>query len=143
MTELARERAADLRREGDYHAVHGNNAAAADARTRAAAETDNARTGGQTGNNEVTGVVSLVSYLESVAARHAQIGAGEAFLGSLRRMEVGADDRQLVADAQEASQNAAALWKSAAEQVAAHNLPLREQYSLNPSAGNKDANTNE
>ncbi|WP_433730947.1 hypothetical protein ACQP2Y_21415 [Actinoplanes sp. CA-051413] len=93
--------------------------------------------------NEVTGIPTLVNYLDGVAERHAQIGNGEAFLGSLKRMEVGADDRQLVADAQEASQLAAALWAAAAQAVKQHNMPLREQYSLNPSAGNKAANTNE
>lgn len=94
-------------------------------------------------SNEVTGVASLVGYLGSVAERHAQISAGEAFLGSLARMDVGADDRGLVAEAQEASKVAAEAWKQAADTVARNNLPLREQYSLNPSAGNKDANTNE
>lgn len=103
--------------------------------------THTARTTPQAG--EVTGVASLVAYLTETAGKHAQIAGGEAFLGSLARMDVGDDDRQLVADAQEASKLAAEAWKLAADRVVAHNLPLGEQYSLNPSAGNKDANTNE
>ncbi len=94
-------------------------------------------------SSEITGIPSLVAYLETVAGKHDAIGSGEGFIGSLNRMEVGADDIQLVADAQETSKVAAQAWKVAARQVAVHNLPLREQYSLNPQAGNKAANTNE
>ncbi len=98
---------------------------------------------GQAQQQEITGIPSLVAYLNQVAGTHTHIGHGEAFLGSLTRMEVGADDRQLVADAQEASRLAAQAWQDAAAQIAAHNLPLREQYSLNPQAANKHANTSE
>ncbi len=94
-------------------------------------------------NSEVTGVRSLVKYLTDVAAAHAGHGHGEGFLGSLTGMEVGEPDLQLVRDAQEASQNAAAAWARASASVAANNLPVAEQYSLNPQAANKHANTNE
>lgn len=93
--------------------------------------------------SEVTGVRTLVARLNSIAGTHAAISGNESFLGSLATMEVGEEDQQLVRDAQEASRNAEQAWMRAAQDVAAHNLPLAEQYSLNPQAGNKHANTNE
>lgn len=94
-------------------------------------------------SNEVTGVQSLITYLTGVAAAHAGHGQGEGFVGSLKDMEVGADDQQLVLNAQEASRNAARLWADAAASVRANNDPVNGAYSVSPNAGNKHANTNE
>ncbi len=94
-------------------------------------------------NAEVTGVRSLIAHLNEVADAHAGHGSGEGFLGSLEQMDVGQGDQQMVRDAQEASANAARAWQDAAESVTANNLAVSEQYSLNPDAANKQANTNE
>lgn len=96
-----------------------------------------------TTTSEVTGIRSAVARLEEIAKTHEQIGTGEGFLGSLNRMEVGDEDKQLYRDAQEASRNAGRLWAHAASEVRAHNLPVSQAYSVSPGAGNKQANTNE
>jgi cytochrome c biogenesis protein ResB len=93
--------------------------------------------------SEITGIRSGVTRMNQIAAAHDSISNDEGFLGSLNRMEVGADHQQMVRDAQAASKLAAAAWAYAAKTIADHNLPLQEAYTNNPSAANKHANTNE
>lgn len=92
---------------------------------------------------EVTGIRSAVAHLEAVAKAHASHAGDEGFIGSLVRMEVGADDQQRTRAAQEQSRNAARLWADAAASVRANNMPVAEAYSASPGAGNKQAQTNE
>jgi hypothetical protein len=93
--------------------------------------------------SEVTGIRSVIAQMEAVAAAHEQIAGNEGFLGSLQRMEVGADDQQRFLAAQEASRNAMAAWQTAVESVRRHNDPVGEAYRQSPGAANKQANTNE
>ena len=93
--------------------------------------------------SEITGIRSAITQLDSIAQAHARHAGDEGFLGSLNRMEVGEDDKQKVAAAQEASRNAGQLWKLAADEVRQHNDPVGQAYQTSPGAGNKAANTNE
>jgi hypothetical protein len=93
--------------------------------------------------SEVTSIRAAISVLEQIANAHAAHSGDEGFLGSLVRMEVGADDQAKVRAAQEASRNAGALWAQATATIRAHNDPVGQAYSTSPGAGNKAANTNE
>ncbi len=93
--------------------------------------------------SEARGVRTLCNRLDEIGHAHAQVGSGEGFLGSLNDMEVGEGDKQKVADAQEASRNAAAAWANAAATVRRNNMPVQEAYATSPDAANKHANTNE
>lgn len=93
--------------------------------------------------DEVTGIRSAVARLDAIAGAHASHAGDEGFIGSLVRMEVGADDQQRTRAAQEQSRNAAQMWADAAASVRANNMPVAEAYSASPGAGNKQAQTNE
>jgi len=92
---------------------------------------------------EVTGVKSAIAYAEAVSAAHAAHGGAEQYVTSLTTMEVGSADIAKVRAAQEASRNAAAMWKDAAEALTTSNAAVGEAYMTSPDAANKQAQTNE
>jgi len=93
--------------------------------------------------SEVTGVKSAIAYAEAVAAAHEAHGSAEQYISSLTTMDVGKVDIAKVQVAQEASRNAAAMWKDAAEALTTSNAAVGEAYMTSPDAANKQAQTNE
>ena len=100
-------------------------------------EGDNMTASTQSG--EVTGIPSAVHYMTQVAATHTQHGGNEQLLTAMQAMNIGAGDVSLVQQAQEASQNAAELWTTAATTIEQHNAGVREGYGSAPDAADKHA----
>lgn len=94
-------------------------------------------------SGEVTGTRSAIVYLNAMADAHASHAGNEGFLTSLGTMEVGAGDIAKVRAAMEASQNAAAMWRAAADSMQSNNANVREAYANSPDAANKAAQLNE
>jgi hypothetical protein len=94
-------------------------------------------------SGEVTGLASAVTYANEVAATHDEHGSGEGFVSSLASFEVGQGDIAKVLAAQEASRNAGALWREAAQALQDSNNAVKEAYSTSPDAGNKQFATQE
>jgi len=88
---------------------------------------------------EITGLQSAIEYVNDTAAAHeAHSTAGnEAFIGSLQSFNVTGTTIQLIADAQEASANAADMWRQAATALG-EQMTVKEAYDNNPDAGSQE-----